>query len=154
MARSSDKDTGTVGLGTVFQVLTVLYMFFIYYLSNQPNLPQPGPFKDVPSFDKYEHMFEFFILGILMFMSFRYSRSRRLQRWAWTLTLAGALAYALFDEIHQYFVNGRVFDLIDLTADGTGIFIAGFLGVWSSQRTSPKVVRAIPMTRDMLDSEE
>ncbi|MBS7359861.1 MAG: VanZ family protein, partial [Oscillospiraceae bacterium] len=37
--------------------------------------------------------------------------------------------YAWLDEIHQYFVPGRAFQLYDLTIDLTGIFL-GTLTFW------------------------
>jgi VanZ family protein len=142
-------------IGRVFQILTVLYMVMIFYLSHQPSLPQPEAFKDVPSIDRVEHIIEFFILGLLMFLSFHFSGNREMRRSAWMLALLGTVIYACVDEVHQMFVPGRFPEIIDLLADSTGAVLACFLGVWYSQRDPGQKKGAfIKLSKKMMDSEE
>ncbi|NOY23703.1 MAG: VanZ family protein [Acidobacteria bacterium] len=96
-----------------YTVLTVAYCAFLFYLSAQSTLPLPQYFSWQ---DLLEHAAAYFVLGILVrraapFASFR-------------LLLAFIVFYGMSDEIHQYFVPGRVCDILDLVADATGGTIA------------------------------
>jgi VanZ family protein len=156
MARTKVDDTPNAYavIGRAFQVLTVFYMLLIFYLSHQPSLPQPEAFEEVPAFDKFEHMFEYFILGGLMFLSLRYAGTERYRRMAWMYAITGAIVYAFTDEVHQFFVSERVLDMIDLLADCTGILIAVFLGAAYSERARYQAAAPVPLSKGMLDSEE
>ena len=60
------------------------------------------------------------------------------------LLIAGAvsLGYALSDELHQYFVPGRAFELIDLGVDGIGVVAAlSLVLIWTRIRASSSTLR-------------
>lgn len=90
-------------------------MGLIFYLSAQPSV---GP--DLPAWTRVvAHFTEFFLLASL---------------WIWALgsrAIATAAAisflYAISDEVHQSFVEGRDADLLDVVADAAGIAAACWL---------------------------
>lgn len=65
------------------------------------------------------HFLEYALLGLLMYNA-AYAFGVRL---APLVSTALSLAYALTDEIHQYFVPERAFQLIDLAVDFGGIIL-------------------------------
>lgn len=67
------------------------------------------------------HVLEFVMLGFLVNRAFynpRISRAKLL-----SMSLVTCLAFAVFDELHQYFVPERAFELLDLGLDGVGIVL-------------------------------
>lgn len=96
----------------------VLYLLFIFIVSGIP-AAHLRPITD----DRIAHFFEYFILGVLLLIAAAsfgpIDRRLRLVGASW---LFGAL-FALSDEVHQLFVEGRhpswsdvVFDVLGMTA--------------------------------------
>lgn len=83
--------------------------------------------------DKFFHMGVFLIFSILIFraLSVRERTLTPRQTIVWTLLIAGS--YAVFDELHQYFVPGRAPDLYDILADSVGIAIGTLLAVFNKK---------------------
>lgn len=117
--------------------LLVIWCFVIFYLSSQTSdvsgknsLNVLGNIlfflsNDTLSslnsvFREFMHSGVFFILGIFTYISFRYNFTR-----VFIFSLLFCSLYALSDEIHQLFVSGRAFELIDLTLD----FIGSLIGI-------------------------
>lgn len=71
------------------------------------------------------HMAEYAILFLLLYIAMRVFISYRCR--ALILSLAICFVYACTDEIHQYFVPGRAFELIDIGLDTLGAGIAAVL---------------------------
>ncbi len=99
---------------------TALYMLLIFLISSVSYPPQPLPLKGYAPI--IEHMFEFGILGFLLYTSFKINKNT--QRNAFILAVSAAILYGISDEIHQAFVPGRVPDLADVLADSIGAIIA------------------------------
>ena len=99
----------------------LLYCLLIYWLSAQSDPGSLSPFE-VP--DKIAHLLEYAGFGFLLMRLLVYLEPDwgSVQYLLWVLS--GALIFGLSDEIHQYFVMGRVFSWMDLAADGAG----GYLG--------------------------
>lgn len=94
------------------------YAILIFVTSSIPGHELPHiPFL---SFDKIVHTFEFGLLGMLLFRSFRFPKpfSR-----PYLLTLCIGIPYAAIDEIHQLFVAGRNCDIVDFMFDVAGLVI-------------------------------
>ena len=96
----------------------ILYMALIFYMSS---IPVPKPVGQILiHFDPEKHLahlVEYAILSILLYLASRdYCKS----------FIIGAL-YGLSDEIHQYFVPTRFFDLFDLTFDCIGALVGALL---------------------------
>jgi VanZ family protein len=95
--------------------LVLLYMGIIFILSHQPDIESP--------FTAYtpnvvEHLVEYFVLGILLLPAFYGSGEKRI-----VLAVSVGLVYGVIDEIHQFFIPGRVMSLLDIIADGVGSLI-------------------------------
>jgi len=71
-------------------------------------------------FREFMHSGVFFILGILTYLSFKRSFTK-----VFVYSLLFCALYALSDEIHQLFVSGRAFQIIDLVLD----FIGSLVGI-------------------------
>ena len=69
------------------------------------------------------HGFEYFILAILLVMALSKSNIRNVYK----LAMFICILYALSDEIHQMFIPGRAFQLIDLIIDLIGCLIGCLL---------------------------
>lgn len=72
---------------------------------------------------KSAHFGEYAILGVLLMLG-----SNGTRRYALSVLLIGCL-YALSDEVHQYFIPGRVMSWSDVLIDSVGVF-AGVGAVW------------------------
>lgn len=115
----------------VSSVLLVFLMGLIFFLSSQNATDSSETSDHVTNFIHlylnrfidddtvrgFAHFFEFALLGFL-FVNLFFSVKRSLKIGICT---ALSWAYAWTDEIHQIFVEGRAFQLIDLTVDLAGI---------------------------------
>jgi VanZ family protein len=108
------------------------WMGMLFYLSAQPDVPQPsGPFLQ-QLYEKGGHAFAYAILAWLYLRALRPHIHNRTTLY---LVSAGLAAlYALSDEYHQTFVPGRSGDLMDLVVDGAGICGAMLLSWWLERR--------------------
>lgn len=70
---------------------------------------------------KGAHCFEYMILGILMYLTIELYINRRLLIYG--ISLVAGVAYAMTDELHQYFVPGRSCELRDVMIDSIGVLI-------------------------------
>jgi VanZ family protein len=106
--------------------LWLAYAALIFHLSSQP--APDLPILRVPWGDKWVHLGEFFLFGLLTFKTFE-PRSPR----AWALGFVVALAYAASDEIHQLYVPTRTASLLDWGTDALGIFAGALVYRWLSR---------------------
>ena len=103
-------------------LLACLWAGVLFYLSHQPGtLTQPL----FPLQDKLEHFTAYAILGFLGMGSLRATTYGYRPKQAWLICLLVGL-YGITDEVHQYFIPGRVADGFDVAADIAG----GMLGAW------------------------
>jgi VanZ family protein len=98
-------------------------MGLIFYLSAQPDLPQPHVGWADLVISSGAHSFVFGVLAVL------WARALGERRHALILAFALTMLYALTDEFHQAFVPGRHPDLWDLVCDGFGAVLG--LGLWA-----------------------
>ena len=94
-----------------------LYAGIIFYMSS---LSHPLPKVSIPYFDKFLHLVEYAILGILAARAFKNSPREKLSRNFIILAIIAAAAYAASDEFHQSFIPFRSCDALDLTVDVIG----------------------------------
>ncbi len=87
--------------------------------------PDPGlPVMPFPHYDKVIHAVAFGGLNVFVAQGMRHSGKLYSN---WTLALVPVLfttLYGISDEIHQYYVPNRTFDVLDMAADSTGAIIA------------------------------
>lgn len=69
-----------------------------------------------PIIRKLAHLFEYFILGILVYINISTPSNKK----PITLTIVLCCLYALTDELHQLFVSDRVFMFTDILIDTSG----------------------------------
>jgi len=103
-------------------------------------------FEQVPFFsetiigwDKLIHMSVFFLFSISLQMAIAANRNQWSNKKIGFISSLLALIYALSDEIHQYFVPGRVCDFWDFAADAIGIFISLFFVNFISRKVKSKI---------------
>lgn len=94
-----------------------LYAGIIFYISS---IPKPLPQISVPYFDKFLHIIEYVVFGILAARAFKNSSRDVLRRNFKILAILTAVAYGASDEFHQLFVSARAGDVFDITADVVG----------------------------------
>ena len=114
--------TITRSVWTAWCVLPLLFWCgLIFWLSSKViEVPLP-PFWLK---DKCLHFLAFGMVGILAFRATRPTPIPRTKRLF--LAVLFATLYGIGDEIHQYFVPGRYFEIGDMVADGVGgLFWAG-----------------------------
>lgn len=121
----------------------ILWMIWIYYLSDQPALPHPGRQMGISDllFDYSAHAFTFGVLTWLIWRVLNVSSREPFQPLAPHKSGFGAALYAASDEIHQSFVAGRCARLLDWGADLAGILVAfALLYVWQDKRGKTRIV--------------
>jgi len=109
-------------------LLILVYMLLIFYISSIPYLEQPLSIRE-PHAPFLEHILEYSLLGFLVFLGLL-SRGNIPIRNAILLAILISSIYGISDEIHQIFVPGRTFDILDITADLSGSVIGAVVGNW------------------------
>jgi VanZ family protein len=104
-------------LKTLPAVIIGIIIFYFSSLSNP--YPTPVPEGFALNLNPVMHMGEFGLLSFLIFFGF-FSKVKPI----YLLTIS--FFYAFLDEIHQYFVPNRYFDIFDLILDSIGVII-GFI---------------------------
>lgn len=112
--------TGTFSAENTFSVVgAVLHFLF-------PRLG-PGRVAAIHTiFRKAAHVFEYFILGLLLLRALR-ADPRGGWKWRWSLlAVIGVILWALGDEFHQSFVPTRTASMTDVAIDTAGGVLAQF----------------------------
>ena len=96
------------------------------------------PSSKVPTFGVYDvyvkkigHAIGYGLLGVSYYYALPTGLPRGIR---WVMALALSLGFALSDEFHQSFVEGRTSSLRDVAIDGAGAFLALFLAAGYSSR--------------------
>lgn len=95
----------------------VLYAALIFYLSSKSF---EGTHLE-HGLDKGIHLLVYAGLGYLILRAFSKNRWEK-GKYIWATTLV--FLYGISDEIHQSFVPGREFSILDMVADGAGGMVA------------------------------
>ena len=117
----------------------LLLMAVIFFLSAQPNLNSGLGTWDVV-LRKLGHMAEYGLLWWLWWRALGFGRRTEV---AAPAAAAIALAYAVSDEVHQTFVDGRAGSPVDVAIDAAGVALA-YLTVRLSRRRSTVGGRSRP----------
>ena len=106
-----------------------VYAAAIFALSSIPNPPAPpGAITD-----KHLHAMVYAGLALLVLRALASADASRVTRGRALGAAAIAAAYGLTDELHQWFVPGRVVDAFDLVANAVGALGASLLA-WGVAR--------------------
>jgi VanZ family protein len=106
-----------------------LYAMAIFALSSVPNPPAPPGAMT----DKHLHALVYAGLALLVLRALASADAGRVTRGRAFGAAAIAAAYGLTDELHQWFVPGRVVDAFDLLANAVGA-LAATLPAWAVAR--------------------
>ena len=114
-----------------------LYCAGIFLLSSRPVPDIPTP--SIPGLDKIAHAVIFGGLVVLISVGLRRSNPGLRPMIQIFVPIGFVAVYGLSDEIHQFFVIERSFDLLDWVADITGACLAQWLlcGYWWRIRLRP-----------------
>jgi len=110
--------TGTFSSENTFSVVRPILAFLFPGLSFDQVTMIHGIIR------KGAHVFEYFVLGLLLLRAFR---ARAFGEWKWRsslLAVLGVALYALGDEFHQSFVPTRTASMMDVGIDTTGGVLA------------------------------
>lgn len=112
-------------LGLVYVPL-IIYWIILFTATSIPG--RSLPIILLTFGDKLKHFGAYLILAILLSITLRlqekYPRLKK-EYIKYTFVIAGI--YGIFDEIHQIFIPGRSFDLLDYLADMIGVTLGTFL---------------------------
>ena len=126
----------------IYQGPAIAWALLIFILSSMPDVPVPK--LKIELEDKILHVIAYTVLGYLTARALFYQA--RFPGWREKLlfiAISLGIFYGLSDEIHQYFVPGRVADVADLIADGIGVI----LGVMVF-RYRASLLRVIPVIKE------
>ncbi len=131
-AENASVSTNT-SLSVTTKVLSLIYDGFEYLTKQEQT-------KLVAAFDKtvrtIAHFSEYALLSFLFTINLSLYKLREIKKAA--LALSGCFIFSVFDEIHQIFVPGRSFQLIDLFFDFlgalTGLLVFHLISIFFSKR--------------------
>ena len=106
----------------VYWLPVYIYMGGIFYFSSLSYISISVGLTSIGLSDIFQHALEYSFLGFLLARGFNNSKFKK-KFLILSIVLAGF--YGISDEIHQFFVPGRIFSLLDIITDFTG----GILGV-------------------------
>lgn len=96
----------------------IIYWCFLFIMTTIPVETIPKIFDTQ---DKFEHFIAYFILSVLMTLSFSLqTRFHIIRRNAVLVSISAIIVYASFDEIHQLLIPGRYCDIYDWLFDIVG----------------------------------
>ncbi len=101
--------------------ITFVILFGIFYMSSLTFESKGGGFGKVTLIPTLYHLLAFFILAFFFFIS---SVNRKWDFGKINLVLILVGIYAILDELHQFFVSGRVASISDFFLDFGGVVFA------------------------------
>ncbi|MBN1543682.1 VanZ family protein [candidate division KSB1 bacterium] len=101
-----------------------IYTLILFVFTSLPKVSVPD--LGFNAQDKLYHLLAYALLTWLWLRALVRRQSQSLEV-ALSRVVAGALVYALFDEVHQEFILGRYGDVLDWSADAVGILAAAGL---------------------------
>lgn len=108
-----------------YQLPAIFWLIMIFVLSSIPDLT--GPDLQFELQDKFYHFLFYLIFGLLIGRAFYFqSRYRVLKDKYLVIGIIFGVLYGVSDEVHQFYVPGRMMSSWDMLADGLGV-IAGIL---------------------------
>jgi len=118
---------------STFRIIDQIIRFFLPSLSPKEIVMINGVLR------KLAHVFEYMMLGILLFRAFRAgSYERRWWRWA-GYSLGVVVLYAMIDEFHQLHVPVRTASFFDVGFDTLGGFLGQCISIIYYDRKRPEL---------------
>lgn len=113
----------------LFKYLFWIWLLVIFTLSSLPNIPtQKINIWDEPfRLDYLEHFGVFGILGgFFVIWKYDFEKGFSIKKEVWSLI--AIIIFACLDEIHQIWIPGRTFNVLDLIYNITGLLAAYTIG--------------------------
>ncbi|MCK5080554.1 MAG: VanZ family protein [Candidatus Moranbacteria bacterium] len=117
---------------TYYYLPALLWMGLIFYLSSIPGLKSGASLSTEIVLRKIAHIFEYFILTLFFWRIFYYHLRFSLLR-ASLLAFLSCIAYAVSDEMHQFFIEERTGRFVDVLVDGIGVLTGVLIGSFFSK---------------------
>jgi len=119
-----------------YQLPLIIWAIVIFIESSIPSLHLPE-IKSPIGPDKIAHFCVFFVFALLSYRAlFFQSAFPKLKNHAIVITLIITSLYGYLDELHQFYVVGRSYDMYDWMADTLGALV--YLGIVFFQRQNAK----------------
>ncbi len=97
-----------------------LYLIFIFYFSSQSIIPTSTYLSHTLFIKPFiQHILIYTILALLIYRALSHTKNPSKLLVVFTTTL-----YGVIDEIHQYYIPGRTFELLDIGMDFSGAILA------------------------------
>lgn len=122
LRKSLKSCRGTIFLK--FWLPVYLYAGLIFFLSS---ITSPPLAPEILYVDKLLHLLEYAIFGYLIARAAKNCSSLKLSTHFRIFAVGLAFFYGLSDELHQYFVPGRMVEALDVFVDGLGAFFGQLL---------------------------
>ncbi len=116
-----------------YYLAIALYCTFLFWMSHQSR--PPGSQIDFEGADKMAHFIVYGILAALVSVGLHRAPKGNSALVRLYAPILFATLYGISDEIHQYFVPGRTFSILDMVADGIGAITAQSLCLYFFKRT-------------------
>ena len=119
----------------IYTILLIIWLIIIFYLSNQTGSISSSESTKLVSYVLVDqeiinilhnplreamHFVEYFILGFLLYNTLTLYKVKK----AFIYSIIFSFIYIISDEIHQIFIPGRAFEMLDIILDSLGSFIA------------------------------
>lgn len=113
-----------------------LYLILIFYYSSQPLIPASTYLATKFYIKIYlQHILIYIGLALLIYRALTHTKTP-----SQFLVVFATTFYGLIDEVHQYYVPGRTFDLVDIGMDFLGAIFALILIFLYKKIASPKTL--------------
>ena len=103
-------------------MITIIIALAIFYISSISFEMSSGLNQKLHILPILYHILAFFFLALFFLFSVKTKNKKML-----IVLNVILILYALLDEIHQLFVPGRFFALLDIISDAVGIFLANII---------------------------
>lgn len=102
-----------------------LYAGLIFYVSGISKPPVPE--IEIPFLDKFLHISEYAVFGLLAARAFKNSPKEIFFKNFKIAAVLTSVLYGISDEVHQLFISERSFSVFDMLADGIGATLGVFV---------------------------
>ncbi len=100
----------------------LFYCGLIFFLSSLSHYPESLP--SFWGFDKIMHCMVYYLLGLLLMRMCIHAPWPAMVRYAAVLAPSIGILYGISDELHQFFVPGRMSSVADVLFDALGVILA------------------------------
>lgn len=133
--------TGALSADNTSRVIGPVLRFFF------PDIPAETIAQVQWLFRKSAHAAEYWVLALLVWRARRQGRDAPVGQWQWrdaAFAFGFAVAYAITDEVHQYFEPSRQGHIMDVGIDALGAAAGLSVAWWSTRRAAARQTSPSP----------